>query len=154
MTKRGLTLLALDSMLAMLAACSSNKSTTKQEVSHEKYDVAPVDTLHGTAFPYTFDRALELRKAQQFEAAGYIYINLYPNNKDSVVAECSRMGDEIKLYDSTRSLPYILGQALGTQSILDREVMPSVAKYNPQAMSVRHKWCGDLINDLYYKGYR
>lgn len=138
----------------LLVGCgSTSQSAAKEQTVSTHLEVIPsVDTSHGPAYPYTFDRALELRTAQQFEQASYVYINLYSEHTDSVINECVRMGSQLKAVDSTRTLTYVISQGLGTQATLDPEIMPRNAKYRPAEMSKRYKWTGDLVAALRAKG--
>ncbi|MEO6939096.1 MAG: hypothetical protein ABI444_03015 [Candidatus Kapaibacterium sp.] len=132
--------------------CSSTQDIHKGAV---KYDIAKIDTNHGLGYPYEFNRAFDLRKAKLFEPAAYVYINLYPKFKDSVVHQCIEMEDEVRAFDTNYSVPYYIRQSLATEGLQDPEIVNhKTMQVNKPALSVRYKWADGLLEDLYQYGIK
>jgi hypothetical protein len=135
--------------LALIDSCTMVVSDTKV-----KTEVYKQDTGRGYAYPLNFDRARELRTAQMFNAAAYIYIMLYNDAHDSVISESMAMADEIKAIDSTQSVAYYFQQAIGTEMMVDPQVRKPGEEINKKEMRKRYQWSSDLMNELATKGIR
>lgn len=105
---------------ALLFGCTQAEMGTKYV--KPVYELVKVDTVHGFAYPYDFDRARDLRSHGMFERASYVYIHLYPEFPDSVVSEVHRMAEEIRQIDSTTPVSYYLTQGIGKEALNDPAV--------------------------------
>jgi hypothetical protein len=116
--------------------------------------ITRVDSAHGYGYPFTFERARLLRRGKMFIPAAYIYIHLWPNHKDSTVAEAMRMAREARAEDSTKLGSWYFQQAIGTEMLMDHTIRPPDGKINQVEMKKRYEWSSELINALNVRGVR
>lgn len=139
------------------ALLSGILGSTLGACTHEaaKPHVESVSALHGLGYPYTFDRAAELRAAQKYESAAYIYINLYPQAHDSVVHEVVRMDSEIRVTDNAHNVNYYLQQSVMSEGMQDADVTDlDTKKINPSRMDSIRRSASRLMDDLYGYGIK
>jgi hypothetical protein len=130
------------------------ESCTTVEDNKVRYEVVKLDTNRGYAYPADFNRARDLRKAEMFAEAAYIYILLYTDWHDSVINESIEMAKEIKALDSNQSVGYYFQQAIGQEMMLDPEVRKRGEPINQKQMKRRYQWASDLMNELATKGIK
>lgn len=137
-----------------LIATALVESCTAIDDNKVRYEVVKLDTNRSYAYPADFNRARDLRKAEMFTEAAYIYILLYTDWHDSVINESIDMAREIKALDSTQSVAYYFQQAIGQEMMLDPEVRKRGEPINQKEMKKRYQWSSDLMNELATKGIR
>lgn len=136
-------------LFALAQACTPLDQATKV-----RYEVVKLDTNRGFSYPVDFNRARDLRKAEMFAEAAYIYILLYTDYHDSVINESIAMASEIKAIDSAQSVAYYFQQAIGKEMILDPDVRVRGGEINQKEMKKRYTWASELMNELAMKGIR
>jgi hypothetical protein len=135
--------------IAFIGSCTPLSNTNKV-----RSEVVKLDTGRGYAYPVNFARAVDLRKAQMFSEAAYIYIMLYNDAHDSVISESMAMAGEIKAIDSVQSVAYYYQQAIGKEMMLDPQVRKPGEEINQKEMKKRFQWSSELMNELATKGIR
>jgi hypothetical protein len=142
----------LAAIILTIAACGSGKKSLPE--------VHRVDSLHGYGYPYTFERARELRRAEMFLPAAYIYVHLYPIDPDSVIKEIWRMNGEAYQVDTARLAPYYIRQSIGREIIFDDEIMKQGpipeggTKINKDSLAKLNTSAARLLDDLEAYGLR
>jgi hypothetical protein len=134
-------------VLALAQACTPLDTRVK-------YEVVKVDTNRGYAYPVTFDRALDLRRAEMFAEAAYVYIMLYNEHHDRVISESIEMANEIKGIEGAKSVTHYFQQAIGKEMMLDPEVRVRGGEINQTEMKKRYSWSAKLMDELAMKGIR
>ncbi len=145
----GFLLLFIALLAASLSAC-----TIEVKPNKVRYGVVKLDSTRGWAFPVDFERARDLRRAEMFSEAAYIYILLYDTKHDSVISESIAMAAEVKAIDSMQSVAYHFQQAIGKELMLDPEVRKRGEPIDQKQMKKRYKWSSDIMNELVTKGIR
>jgi hypothetical protein len=141
-------------LIALIATSLVDSCTPLDKNNKVRYEVVKLDTARGYAYPAEFNRARDLRKAEMFTEAAYIYILLYTDWHDSVINESIAMAEEIKAIDSTQPVAYYFQQAIGKEMMLDPEVFKRGQEINQKEMKKRYQWSSDLMNELATKGIR
>ena len=137
--------------MVYLVSCTPLEQMSKKTF---RYEVLKVDSTRSFAFPFDFNRAKDLRAAQMFTSAAYVYINLFPTYRDSVIEESIRMSEEIRQVDSLSGTIWYFQQALGEELLKDPVIRPADGKLNQQEMKRRYTWTSELINALEARGVR
>ena len=143
-------------LIALTFGAAILESCTKEVFVRRRFtgQIYKIDSNRSWAYPIEFDRARDLRGAEMFTEAAYIYILLYNNWKDSVVNESVRMADEILLIDSNRSVTRYFQEALGQEVMLDPEVKPKEGPLDQKEMKKRMTSSSELMNALNARGYK
>ena len=137
-----------------LISFSLVQSCTPIDQSRVRYEVVKIDTNRSYAYPADFNRARDLRKAEMFTEAAYIYILLYTDWHDSVINESRKMAEEIRAIDSTQSVGWYFQQAIGQEMMLDPDVKKKGEGINQKEMKKRMTWSAELMNELATHGIR
>lgn len=135
----------------VLAGCTPLEEMSKKTY---RYEVVKIDSTRSFAYPFDFNRARDLRAGQMFTSAAYVYIHLFPSDRDSVIEESIRMSQEIRTVDTVNTVAYYFQQALGEELLKDPAIRPSDGKVNQQEMKRRYTWTSELINALEARGIK
>ena len=111
------------------------------------YEIVRFDSIHGISYPYTFERATDLRTAGMYEPAAYDYVMLYPDFRDSVVHACLSMDQELIANHDSNSTVYYLKQCVVGEAMHDPEVWHD-GKLVQKAIDKRYVWVDGLLHDL------
>lgn len=144
-------ILTVISLLAIAQSCTPIEDMSKKTV---RYEVVKLDPKRGYGWPFEFNRARDLRAAQMFIPAAYVYIHLYPNWKDSVISEAMRMASDVHTFDSTVPLSHYFQQAVGTEMMQDPDIFQGAGKLNRPALDTLYRWTSEILNELNARGVR
>jgi len=117
-------------------------------------EVTQQSDLHGLGYPFTFERAQELREAQKFESAAYVYINLYQYYKDSVIKEVVRMNSEALTSDSVRPLKDYFQKAIASEGYHDANAYDLDKNQKKPRLDTLFRLTSDLLDNLYPYGIK
>ncbi len=138
------------SLLVLVIACGCSSKVIEKRVH---YDVARVDTIHGVSYPYTFNRALDLRNAGLYEAAAYDYVMLYPDFKDSVVHACLSMDQQLETEDDLNNVAWFLKQSVVGEAMHDPEVWHD-GRLDKKVIHNRYEVVDELLYSLLQYGVK
>ncbi len=99
---------------------------------------------------YTFEQAAEFEKNNEFDKAFWVYINLYPNNREKVVEKVKQFQQQ----NDTINLRSFIVNSFSNYAMFDPTIASwesGVPELNAERLALKGEWGDALIREFYKK---